>query len=142
MAESTGLLQRSLRVLSGAGAVDNARRAVERPHNLMASVELTLGRHREIDAIVLGLGKQAMFAGVRPDNVGQIFDLVYEEIISPQQARDYLHQLIEGKCPEDKLMRRLAPEVAEMTIAQAKRVKQSRAAHPAGSNRHPKVSSA
>ena len=140
VAESTGLLNRSLRAVSGAGAVDNARQAVERPHIVMASVELTLGRHREIDAIVLGLGEQAMKAGSTPSFVGQIFDLVDEGIISPQLARDYLHQLIERKCSEDELKSLLAPEIAEMAFTQARRQK-SRAAHPAGSNRQPTVSS-
>ncbi len=140
MATTTGLLNRGFRAVSGAGAVDNARRAVERPHIVMASVELTLGQHRGIDAIVLGLGEQAMKAGSTPAFVGQIFDLVDEEAISPQLARDYLHQLIEGKCSEDEMMSLLAPEIAEVKIAQARRQK-SRREHPAGSNWEPTVSS-
>lgn len=140
MAESTGLLNRSLRAVSGTGAVDNARRAVERPRIVMASIELTLGQHREIDAIVLALGKKAMQEGAHPNNVGQIFDLVCEEVITPQLAREYLGQLAEGKCSETELMDMLATEIAEMEITRAKRLK-SRAAHPAGSNRQPTVSS-
>lgn len=141
MAATTGLLNRSLRAVSGAGAIDNARRAVEDPRTMMASVELTLGRHRDIDVIVLGFGQRAMMLGASPDNIGQVFDLVYEQLITPQLAREYLSQLTEGKCSEDEMMALLAPEVAEMTIAQAKRQKESRAAHPAGSNRQPAVPS-